>query len=181
MKLFSVKEFIKTGKLGSIGVGSTKHEIIEQFGKRYDFGDCGETCIIKYGWYEFFYWTETEKVFGIQNDHLQADCVNHADMIFFRNKNFIIDHWFLKVGENITFKEIIELLNAESITYTVEPAYKGSDALVIKCSESQVTFDFADEYSHVVLTKKGKFAGYKDIVETNQSGYVLNGIRLFDY
>ncbi|MCZ8284523.1 MAG: hypothetical protein O9353_03620, partial [Bacteroidia bacterium] len=135
----------------------------------------------KYGWYEFFYWTETEKVLGIQNDHLQADCFNHAEMIFFRNKSFIIDHWFLKAGENITFKEVVELLNTEHIAFSIEPAYRGSDIQVIKCTNSQVTFDFDGEYRLVELNKKGKFAGYKEVIETNEANYVLNGIRLFNY
>ena len=81
MKTIQLREFVKTGQFGTISIGSTKADLVNSPGEEFDFVDCGETQLIKYGWYEFFYWTESELIFGIQNDHLQADCVNHKEML----------------------------------------------------------------------------------------------------
>ncbi len=179
MTTIQLKEFIKTGKFGTISIGSTKTDIVNIFGKKFDFADCGETQIIKYGWYEFFYWTKTELVFGIQNDHLQADCIDHNEMISFGNKSFEFDKWFLQDNKNGTFGQIEDYLNKEKISFEVVHVYKGSDENIIKCTRSNVTFDFANEYRLVELNEKGKFKNWKEYVEAEQSNFVLNGIRLF--
>lgn len=176
-----IKEFVRTGKFGEITLGSKKSDIIHLFGKKFDFGDFGDTQIIKYGWYEFFYWTETELVCGIQNDHLQADCSNHADMINFKNRLWTIDKWFLKDNENITFGQVVEHLNQEKIPFNILPGYHGSILKIIHCVESNVTFDFENEYTIVELNDKGKFKARKEIVEEDPSKFVLNGVRLFEY
>lgn len=181
MNTIDLKEFIRTGKFGTISIGSTKTDVVNELGNKFDFADCGETQIIKYGWYEFFYWTESELIFGIQNDHLQADCTNHKEMIHYKSKLWSIDKWFLEVNRNITFGQVEEYLIREGISYDIVPAYKGCDENVIKCMQSNVTFDFANEYRLVELNEKGKFRNWKEFIENEQSNFVLNGIRLFDY
>lgn len=54
MNTIHLKEFIRTGKFGTISIGSTKTDVVNELGNKFDFADCGETQIIKYGWYEFF-------------------------------------------------------------------------------------------------------------------------------
>jgi len=181
MAIIKLKDFIRTGNFGVITIGSTKDEILKVFGKEFDFADCGETQIVKYGWYEFFYWTENEKVFGIQNDHLQADCLNHKEMINFKNEFCTIDKWFLKENENVTFAQVIKYLNQENIPFSIDPVYKGCDEKIIKCINSNVTFDFVNEYTFIEVTAKGKLKNRKEIRVEHQSDYVLNGIRLFQY
>ncbi|SHN44538.1 hypothetical protein [Chitinophaga sp. CF418] len=181
MTTIQLKNFIKTGKFGPLTIGSTKGEILSVFGRKYDFADCGETQIIKYGWYEFFYWTENEKIFGIQNDHLQADCINHSGMINFKNRFCTIDKWFLKENQNVTFRQVEEYLNQENIPFTIVPAYEGCDENIIKCIDSNVTFDFVSEYTLVEITAMGKSKDRKDVKAEHQSDYVLNGVRLFQY
>lgn len=181
MTTIQLKEFVKTGKFGTISIGSTKTDIINLLGKQFDFTDGDETQIIRYGWYEFFYWTETERVFGIQNDHLQADCTNHGEMINFKNRLWTIDKWFLKEHENITFGQVVEHLNQANIPFTIVPTYPGCNENIIKCSNSNVTFDFVSEYETVLLDSNGKFKKWKEIIEKNQLNFVLNGVRLFEY
>lgn len=154
---------------------------MQVFGRKYDFADCGETQIIKYGWYEFFYWTDTEKIFGMQNDHLPADCVNHRGMINFKNKYCTIDKWFLKEHQNVTFRQVETYLNSENIPYSIVPAYKGCDENIIKCTNSNVTFDFVNEYTFAEITAKGRRRNWQEVKVDHQSDYVLNGIRLFQY
>ena len=181
MNTIHLKEFIRTGKFGTISIGSTKTDVVNELGNKFDFADCGETQIIKYGWYELFYWTESELIFGIQNDHLQADCTNHKEMIHYKSKLWSIDNWFLEVNRNVTFGQVEEYLIREKVSYDIVPAYKGCDENVIKCVLSNVTFDFANEYRLVELNENGKFRNWKEFTEDEQSNFVLNGIRLFDY
>ncbi len=152
---------------------------MNSLGNNFGFGDFGETQIITYGWYEFFYWTKSEIIFGIQNDHLQADCTHHEEMIDYESKIWTIDKWFLKVNKNITFGQVEELLVKEGISFEIVPAYKGCKENVIKCSKSNVTFDFANEYRLVEYNEMGRFKNWKEIVEGEQKNFVLNGIRLF--
>jgi hypothetical protein len=115
MKTVSLEKFIRTGRFRTITIGSSKQDVIDLFGSNYDFGDFGESQIIKYGWYEFFYWTATEKIYAIQNDHLQADCGNHLSMITFKSKGWQLDKWFLRKNKNITRQEVKEALNSKNI------------------------------------------------------------------
>jgi hypothetical protein len=177
--IIQLKEFIRTGKFGPISLGSTKADIIRLLGKKNDFADCGETQIVKYGWYEFFYYTKTEIVFGIQNDHVQADGTNHHADINFRNVLWTLDKWFLKENENVTFGQVVDYLNEEKISFEIIPPYHGSEGNIIRCSVSGVKFDFADEYRIMELNAKGKFKDWKIVTAKDQSKHVLNGIRLF--
>lgn len=180
MITISLKRFIETGEFGTIKIGSKKGEVINILGEDYDYGDCGDSQIIKYGWYEFFYWTENEKIFGIQNDHLQMDCLNHDEMINFKNDNWMIDKWFLKDEENITFGQVKKLLESENIAYKIEPLY-GCEENIIKCINSNVTFDFASEYSIIEFNEKEQPNEWIEITESEEDNYILNGIRLFKY
>lgn len=180
MLSISLKDFIKTGRFGGFTLGTAIDEVIEAFGDDHDAHDSDDTQIIKYGWYEFFYWTDSREIFGIQNDHLQADCANHADMIFFSNDKWTIDVGFLKENENITFRQVIQLLEEERIAYVIEPAYHGSDENNIRCVDSGVTFDFVNEYSFAEFGADGNFKGFINTPLHEQEDYILNGIRLFN-
>jgi len=180
MTTILLKDFLRTGKFGTITVGSTKTEVFDLLGKTNNLADCGETQIIKYGWYEFFYWTETEIIFGIQNDHLQSDCINHDEMISFKSRKWTLDTWFLEENNNISFAQVIQFLNDENIRYSIEPPYSGSDIKIIRCIDSQVTLDFADEYCIVERDEKGNFKNFVEKIEDNMDNFVLNGIRLFN-
>jgi phage anti-repressor protein len=181
MNTIHIKEFIRTGKFGTISIGSKKNDVVNALGAKFHFADCGETQIIKYGWYEFFYWTESESIFGIQNDHLQADCTTHEEMIDYKSELWTIDKWFLEVNKNITFGQIEKLLTEEGISFDIVPAYNDSDENIIKCKKSGVTFDFAKEYRIVEYNEKGEFKNWKEFIEKDQSNFILKGIRLFGY
>jgi hypothetical protein len=180
MRVIHLKEFIKTGFFGSITIGSTKEEVIEILGNKYDFGDFGESQIIKYTWYEFFYWTVSGKVFGIQNDHLQADCGNHDKMIHYKSRKWKLDTWFLQTGKNITFKEVKNYLIQESIDYKIEPSSPFNNDNIIRCMNSNVTFDFCSDYHLFERDKTGKLNEWKEVKIENEDDFVLNGIRLFE-
>lgn len=181
MVKLSLKEFIRNGKFGAISINSTKEELVNMLGEDYDFADCGDIHIIKYGWYEFYYRKETEKIMGIQNDHLPADCVNHHEMINLENNYCTLDKWFLKENNNITFGEIIKLLKEENIPYEIVPINQTLNQNIIKCINSDVTFDFVNEYIMIKSDSKGQIKQEIDIIETNEENYILNGIRLFEY
>jgi hypothetical protein len=181
MTTIQLKEFVKTGKFGTIGIGSTKSDVIDLLGEDFDFGDFGDSQIIKYGWYEFFYWTNTGKLFGIQNDHLVANCTNHDELILFENGLWKLDKWFLRENENFTFKQVMEILEQERIPFVIEPVYPGCDENLIKCTESNVKFDFTMGYSYTEMDERGNFNGWVEVMlAEKEEDAVLNGIRLFE-
>ncbi|NIG54053.1 hypothetical protein [Chitinophaga sp. Cy-1792] len=180
MQLISLKNFIINGYWGSITLGSSIDSVIQELGKNYDYTDCGETQIIQYGWYEFFFRTDTRKIFGIQNDHLISDCSNHADMIDYQGEHWKLDTWFLRPQQNITFEQVVQLLQDTGIPFSIEPAYAGCDENIIRCVESMVSFDFVNEYSEPVFDKKGELVSNSPVIAMQQKDYFLNGIRLFN-
>lgn len=178
MQTIYLKEFIRTGYFGQVTIGSSKDDIVKSLGKG-QFLDYGETQGINYGWYEFFWWTETGRVLGIQNDHLQADCLNHNKMIQFRSKVWTMDTWFLQAGQNITAAQVKQFLTAENIPFSVEFPYKTATEKVIKCTESGVVIECVKEYNILEFNEKGKFKDWKEMVAEREDDYVLNGITLF--
>ena len=110
----SLKEFIKTGMFGPITIGSHRDEAIKAFGVTNHIVDFDETQSIQPGaYYEFFCWTDTGLINGIQNDHLQAESINHAELIFYIDQYWELDPWFLKANANVTFAEVCHLLKSE--------------------------------------------------------------------
>lgn len=181
MKVVKLEDFIKTGNFANIKIGtSTKHDVIDLMGHDFDFGDFGENQIIKYGWYEFFYWTKTEIVFAIQNDHLQFDCSNHHEMIEYKNNNISIDNWFLEVNKNCTFSEVIDVLEKEGLPYKLKrQAFKG--ALEYIELANGITLDFDNELTIWLHNDSEDNWEMKNELIESQKDYVLNGIRLFRY
>lgn len=180
MKTIYLKDFIKTGKFGEIEIGvSTKDDVVSLMGESYDFGDFGETQIIKYGWYEFFYWTESKIIHAIQNDHLQY-YPDDFEVVNYKNEKVKIDTWFLKANRNINFSEIINILNKEGIKYSLEK-HKFEDTLEFIRLKNGITIDFQNEETIWNFNKStNEWEGTEKIIE-NQNDYIINGIRLFDY
>jgi hypothetical protein len=178
MITISLREFTLTGNFGPIKMGMSRNEIVDLLGQPEAENDYGESCGLNYGWYEFFYWGESLKLYGVQNDHLEADCDNHNEMILFENEKFKIDIWFLSVGKDITYKEVKDILNKEKLEYIEEVPYKnGPDTLKFK---SGVYFDFSGG--------KIGWSGDDDNPENwkqfettieNLDDHTLNGIRHF--
>ncbi|CAL2101535.1 conserved protein of unknown function [Tenacibaculum sp. 190130A14a] len=181
MKIIELKNFIKTGDFDKIKVGtSTKQDVIDLMGNDFDFGDFGETQIIKFGWYEFFYWTESEIVFAIQNDHLQFDCSNHNEMIEYQNENIKIDNWFLQTNKNIKFSEVIQILKSEKIQYELDKQ-NFDGALEYLKLQNGLTMDFDNELTTWIYNESADEWDMKNELIKNQQDYILNGIRLFKY
>jgi hypothetical protein len=181
MKTILLKEFILTGDFDRIEVGvSTKADLISLMGESHDFADCGDTQIIKYGWWEFFYWTEDNVVFAFQNDHLQFDCTNHEEFVTFENQLVKIDTWFIQPNKNIRFSEIIEHLKAEGIEYSFEK-YDFEGALEYIRLSNGITIDFVPEEITWEIDESTGECTCSSVVHENQADFVLNGVRLFRY
>ncbi len=183
MKTVYLKDFIKTGKFGGIEVGvSTKDDVVSLMGNDYDFGDFGETQIIKYGWYEFFYWTKNGVVHAIQNDHLPA-CgrkEEHRELICYENDMVNIDTWFLEAGRNIKFSEVVNILSKEGIEYGFKK-YNFEDALEFIKLKNGIIIDFDNNETIYNYDKTTDEWSTADVLIENQDNYILNGIRLYDY
>lgn len=66
MTIIYLKDFVLTGQFGPVKLGMSKEEMIQVLGQPdddidYDTGSCG----LYYGWYEFFYFKDSEKINGI--------------------------------------------------------------------------------------------------------------------
>jgi len=179
METIQLKEFIKTGSFGVITIASTKDNILRYLGNPSDSHDEGETQTIRYGQYEFSYWTTSQSVFGIQNDHLQADCTNHRDQIVFKNKLWELDNWFLRENTNATWGQVSGFLKNENIPFEIEPSQEDG-LLLVKCTKSKVTFDFVSEFRIPNIDDTGGLRGWIENKENKIENFVLNGIRLYD-
>lgn len=175
MKIIFLKDFCVTGSFGDVQIGMPIAEVKKVLGKpdhEQNFGT-GSSGMV-YGWYEFFYWTDTQILNGIQNDHLasyphlkgKASIKAHIKDITYKNTQFEIDIWFLKPGQDITYQEVIEHLLSENIQF-IEKQNEFEDRTIE--FKSGVYFDFEepiDENGNVVKNKEKQ---------------LLNGMRLFKF
>ena len=74
MNTIYLKEFIKTGRFGTISIGSTKAEVVTALGNKFDFADCGESQIINIGCLEWCMRRESDFVFVLKTALLQEEC-----------------------------------------------------------------------------------------------------------
>jgi hypothetical protein len=174
-----------TGRFGPVRIGSSKEEVIKALGKPDSDNDYGtDAGGLMYAWYEFFYWHDSLKIHGIQNDHLttwggskRKKLKDHQESICFKNDRISIDIWFLKLGQDITYGEVINILRKEQIIF--EEIYDQYQGHLIKF-KSGVTMDF-DDLSGVWLgDNNGNFKKNKNVI-TAREKQLLNGIRLFDH
>lgn len=176
MKKIKLKDFALTGEFGPVKIGMTKKQVTDLLGEPeadQDFGT-GYTGLL-YSWYEFFFETDTGILDSIQNDHLQADCSNHDEMILFRNDKIEIDTWFLKLNQDLTRREVKEILDEQRISFT-EEEYWGSDIIRF---ESGVYLDFDNRDGVWGIDEDGTVEKDESIVIVDKENFVLNGIRLF--
>lgn len=184
MLTVSLKAFITTGRFGPIGLGSTIEQVKEAFGAPEQWTGPDFTKghgIITYAWYEFFYYTDTRLVYGIQNDHLSAFPntatmrVNNKRDICFTNDKFTIDIWFLKKNRLMTYQQVVTALAKEGIGYTSGWYYDGVQVRL----DSGVKIDFfgIDE-KEIADADMHKWRPVDTI--TSPERYILSGITHFD-
>lgn len=181
MTIISLKDFITTGEFGPVRIGMTKDEVIKVLGQPDSDNDYGTgSGGLMYAWYEFFYWQDSLKINGIQNDHLTNWQVGkikiHKEAICFQNDKISIDIWFLQVGKNISYGEVINILKSEGIPFEeINDQYRGR---LIKF-KSGVTMDFDDQSGLWHEDKDENIEQNENIIITLEN-QLLNGIRLFD-
>lgn len=125
--------------------------------------------------YEFFYDTKSGVLSSIQNDHLQADCLNHDESINFKNDKIEIDTWFLKLNQDLTKSDVKKTLKKQEIPF-IEEEYWGSDIIRF---ESGVYLDFDDRDGVWAIDEVGTVEKDESVVFQNSENFVLNGIRYF--
>lgn len=159
MTTISLKDFILTGKFGQISLGMTKSEVVEYLGKPSETADFSSGASgLFYNGFEFFYWTDNEKIFGIQNDNLEQLLTKNTN--YKLNKHTIVDTSFFSFSKTLTYRNITEYLTKENITF--ETVNRGEyDEIKFL---SGVTFDFEN-------------AEPKQDVFFDRSHLKLNGIR----
>jgi hypothetical protein len=184
MLTISLKDFITTGKFGPIELGMTIEQVKEILGEPEMWTGPDFTPghgIIVYAWYEFFYFTETRAVYGIQNDHLATmpnpitGRVNNKRDICFTNELFTIDTWFLKKNRYMTYEQVIDRLDKDGISYTMNWEH-GYIKLTLQ-SGVYIVFDDLDERS-VYHEELGEWEHPASVEAPDR--HVLTGISHFD-
>jgi hypothetical protein len=150
-KIICFKEFIETGKLGMIELGQNKYDIINYLGNEYDIGDFGDTVILKYSLFEFFFYKNI--LYGIQNDS-----INYIDKINNTIGNYILDMWFLYPG--ITLKETKNKLKNENIKFVEESEDNINNCIKI-IFEKNVYIEYYNEtINDEIIEDKEKYIFY---------------------
>jgi hypothetical protein len=140
MTTISLKDFILTGNFGLVSLGMSKNEVIEYLGQPNETADfeTGASGLF-YNGFEFFYWTDNDKIFSIQNDNLDQLLTKEAE--YKLNDTIIVDTSFLLFRQTLTYKNLTEYLKKQNIIFdTVD---KG-EYHIIKFL-SGVIFDFENE------------------------------------
>jgi hypothetical protein len=185
MNIISLKDFIITGQFGNVGIGSTKEDVIKTLGQPdSDYVNSHGSGELIYAWYEFFYYPQDLKIVGIQNDHLttlpeskRKKIKMHKEAICYQNDQIVIDTWFLKPGHDITYREVIAVLQKEKIRF--EEKKDEFENYIIQF-ESGVTMDFDDLSGLWIKNDDGIFKQYENIIQ-DVNEFLLQGIRLFDF
>lgn len=176
MKKINLKDFVLTGDFGPVKIGMTKEQVIDLLGEPEAGNDYGTGSIgLLYSWYEFFFDKKTKILKSIQNDHLQANCAEHDEMILFKNDKIEIDIWFLKLNQDVTFREVKTILHKQEIPFTEEEIL-GNE--IIKF-ESGVYLDFDNKDGVWAMYEDGTIEKDKSLVIDDKENFVLNGIRYF--
>jgi len=159
MTIISLKDFILTGNFGQISLGMTKREVIEYLGEPSETIDFGAgVSELFYNGFEFFYWTDNEKIFGIQNDSIEQLFTKNTKYIL--NKNTNVDTSFFSFSKTLTYKNLTEYLIKENITF--DRVNKGEyDEIKFL---SGVTFDFEN-------------SEHMENIDFDRNNLRLNGIR----
>lgn len=90
MHIISLRHFVLTGEFGPLRIGMDKSEVVELLGKPgWEYANGTGLSWTNYGCYELMYFDG--KLTGIQNDHVQAACDNHGDLISYENDWFRVD------------------------------------------------------------------------------------------
>ena len=173
----SLKEFILTGLFGPVKLGMTKEEVIKHLGEPDCEGDYNKGFGgLVYSRYEFFYNQADKIINGIQNDHLMVAGGNkkknkiwHKEAIVFESQFFYVDLWFLRVGRNFNYEEVVDILKKDDISFELK--YNQFIGHYIQF-DSGVYMDFQD--------LDDTFFCEKESPKIALDSLFLSGIRLFE-
>ncbi len=125
IKCISILDFLKTGRFGQLTSDINVDDVITILGLPDNRIDTPDVTMFSYGrWEIHFLCSNSSKIFFIQNDSLLYDCLNHDEMIEYKNDYFIIDLDFIKPFEYVRLNELILLFKNNSIAYTVEDDFQ---------------------------------------------------------
>ncbi|MEO0468920.1 MAG: hypothetical protein AAF206_04805 [Bacteroidota bacterium] len=171
-----LKQFALTGEFGPVKLGMSKTEVLALLGKPDGDIDLGKAfSSLQYGWYEFFFIKKTGTLESIQNDHLQAQFTHGNRTINFKNDTFEIDPWFVKAGQDISRKEVKNILRAEGLSFAEEES-GGSEIIRF---DSGITLDFDNRDGEFFMNEAGEIEPDESVVIVEKEEFVLNGMRYF--
>lgn len=163
----SLKNFILSGNFGPVYIGMPIDELKQHLGEPGDSHDSGAGAgILFYNGFEFYYYTDTGAVHGIQNDNLLYEGPDRkSDGLYYFEDTILVDTWFIEFGKPLSYKQVKENLEREDIFF--EECEK--DAYNELRFSSGVRLDFGN----------WKDDDGRQIIDRDEAA--LNGIRYFIY
>ncbi len=160
----SLKDFILTGRFGPIYIGMPMDELKRILGEPGDSHDSGAgTALLFYEGFEFYYETDRNTLYGIQNDNVQYELPDIQGNVFQFKDDIQIDTWFIQFGKPLSYAQVVGFLRSEKIEFQ-ERDRIDYDELKFP---SGVTFDFENWKDYTG----------KQIISREEAA--LNGIRYF--
>lgn len=167
MNVISLKEFVLSGCFGPVYLGMPLEELKKHFGKPADSYDSGMgSGLWFYNGFEFYYYTKTNTLFGIQNDNIcHEGPEKKSEHLYFFDEDTLIDTWFLDFGKKIPYRKVVTRLQNEGISFETE---NRGDYDELRFS-SGVAFDFENR------------EGISEKEKVSREEASLIGIRYFLY
>lgn len=162
----SLKDFILTGQFGPVHIGMSVDELKQHLGKPGDVHESEAGGILFYNGFEFYYYTDSYTLHGIQNDNLRYEGPDQKSAcLYYFNEAILVDTWFIEFGEPLNYQQVLERLKQEGIPFE-KHARDDYDELKFP---GGVTFDFEN------------WKDYEGKQTINREEAMLNGIRYFTY
>lgn len=177
----NLKNIILNADFSPLEMGYSESDVVRILGDPDDRYDNGKGSVLYvYGWYELFFFDGLLHYF--QNDHVKADCSNHADGILYENENFTINPWFLKPDHDISLKEVIALLENEEADFVVRnqmvagKEYAVGEVKIVELSNG-IQMDFHNNSVMFHLDEATGVVDAQEVFFQHEMDFVLNGIR----
>ena len=181
MITLDLKDIILQADFSPVYMGQSEQEVVRALGKPAHRNDNRFGSIwLNYGCYEFSFFDNALHYF--QNDHLKADCVNHADLISYENKHFSINPWFLKPNEDISMKNAIALLEDQQVDFKIENQkvagqdYRVGEVKFLKLSNG-ISLNFEHFTTDFKYDSTGEVIDNEEVFFQNEMDFVLYAIR----
>ena len=107
-----------TGRFGPVYMGMPLDELKQVLGEPSESYDSGAgTALLFYKGFEFYYFTDDNTLYGIQNDNVSYEIPDVIENRFRFNDDLEIDTWFIHFGKALTYEQVLIFLDHEQVGF----------------------------------------------------------------